>query len=206
MSDIDFNLANYRVGYELAKAEKELGKDWSIRPCSPLKLTPGKNYTAKGDALLFHNGNDVATLVNILFQPRDNTGINDWVPFEKEGTAEFYVGLGSDVDGEWHSGLTSLPCLEDPSKGELKSLSQYKTLNVPGKMFLSKINGDSDFPFSRFGFSFDLAKGRGSTQVVGFHPDLRMVAKPRHVNYQIGSFAFFANDCLYLDKLREKFG
>lgn len=206
METIDLDLVNYRVGYELAKAESELGKDWSIGLWSPLKLTPGKNYTAKGEAQLLHNGDDVATLVNILFQPRDNTGIQDWVPFEREGTAEFYVGLGSDVDGEWHSGLTSLSCLEDSSKGELKSFSQYKTLNVPGKMFLSKIKGESDFDFSRFGFSFDLVKGRGSTQVVGFHPDLRMVAKPQYVNYQVGSFAFFANDCLYLDKLRAKFG
>lgn len=206
MEKIDLNQVNYRMGFELAKAEAELGKDWSIRPCSPIKLTPGRNYTAKGDAQLLYHGYDVASIVNVLFQSGDSKGITGWTPVERDGVAELYFSVGSDVDGGWYPGMTSLSCLEDLSGGELKRVGAYKQLNIPGKMFLDTLNGNSDFDFPRFGFVFNEAKKLGHTNAVGFLPSLEAELKSRKINYQIGSFVFFANDCLYLDMLRKRFG
>lgn len=204
MERLNLDLANYRAGYELAKVEAELGKDWSIKLFSPLKLTPGKNYTAKADAQLLHRGHDVANIVSVLFKPGDSTGIKKWVPCLREGAAEFYIGLGSGGDLQWNSGLTSLVCFEELLDG---TSSRFKHLATSEKMFLNELKErDSDF-VSRFGTIFDypMAEKDGFSYVAGFTSALKkdIVAQEAHVDYQIGSFVYFANQGLHLDYFRK---
>lgn len=139
-----------------------------------------------------------------MFKPGDSTGIKKWVPCLREGAAEFYISLGSGDALQWNSGLTSLVCFEELLD---KTSSRFKHLTTSEKMFLNELKEENSDFVSRFGTIFDypMAEKDGFSYVAGFTSDLEgdAVAQGTPIDYQVGSFVYFANQGLHLDKFRE---
>lgn len=193
--------ANNFVQSELRVIVAEIGSDWRVEDYEPMEGVRGKHYSAKGGIQLVRNKTPVQ-FVSVLFQPNDNTGKEDWIPRKKGGEAEFFIALGSSVDGKWVSGLTSLACLGVPGGDETMA---YKHLSTDRAEYLRRWGtpaSQSPKP-RRFDFSFDRKENYGDSHVVGFPRSLEIAARPFEINYQVGAFGLFGKPCAELDILRE---
>ncbi len=199
--------ANSRIVTELGNIARDLGSGWSIGDFKGLNLDPTKNYAAKGSAQFVYHGVPVSNLVAVMFGIDDNTGAEKWVPRKKEGEAEFYAALGSDVGGEWFSGLTLLTCAIGNSESPLGEGDAFRILTTSRDDYLAALDyRKSGNDLRRYDFTFDRSVPFGDPHVMGFSPEVAQITPNKRINYQIGAFALFSQPSDALNELRERFG
>ncbi|MFA4960426.1 MAG: hypothetical protein WC548_02070 [Candidatus Pacearchaeota archaeon] len=212
MEEIDYEQASRRVVERFNNLSRELDYLWSIASLGIFQETPEKGYTARMDFRLFcsKRTQGAGEAVAILFSPDDATGNNDdyviseidskWTPRKKVGEAELYVAIGSNVDGEWFPGLTSL---EAVSIGENPIITHgYKRLTLSQQEYLRRLErGDKSLPHRRFDFTFDNSINFGNPHAIGFR---NFPQGSPIIEYQIGVFVPFKEQYDELDFLRKK--
>ena len=205
MAEINYKKVSKQFLEELYRVKGELGVDWELNTDNfqGFQKMPEKSYTARAEVNMVYNrkerGRNPKKVTGILFQSGNTTG-DGFVPRKKDGEAELYISIGSNVNGLWMPRLTCLDAITINEGGE--RLRCYKHLTSSPLEYSEGIDfGTNVVCPKRFDFTFDRADGYGDPHFIAFNLTTRL-SLPFDIDYQIGAFVSFQEPCEELDILK----